>query len=850
MAILHLEGEPRSASPLNVYDAFEARLTAKNMGNTPLEDVVFRCMAQTADGKCLAQLPPGLSGVGAVTMPGAVLEYSPALPITQDMAMVALSAQCVNEFAQPGTITFTFQAQYTYRSDEGQVLPGVSNMVSFTVPIREEEKEGIALTGVTDLPPQPTSGDPANAKLTIQNIGQEDLTGLRLGVQQKTQLGFTSLQPLIDEGMQIFRAGETRTFDFNYTVSLEDAAAGLVGFKFIASAQRSTEQSMCYVSAWEFGGLLGVPETGDNGGRIQIGKHQDNAPHSGQNAFRLNDAIHYTIELNNTYGFPVTNIAVYDDMAGYSPVLLGTVDLESGQTKFISFTHPVMPQDVALQQVKNTAYAQVVVNDPTSGELLEDYTVWSNPVTTPVEDSGDAEGNAVRITKTATSTPKDPMGYREGETIEYDIVVYNGHQTKAEVNVWDWISSADAPDLVAQVTLAPGETQNYAHSHTVQPNDVAVGQVTNTAYTAVLLNADNEERISGYTVWAAPVTVPVLPSPGGEDNNTTIVNPPVTDAPVTEDPVIEPPVTDAPVTEDPVIEPPVTDVPVTEAPLIPPETVTPDVSPDHQPGSFCRRVLTGLGSSEARYELIFCDRHLSVALSARGMTGEQAKNLWTEAVNDCYQALAARYPGDTAVLIDTERTLFFDQLAAFQTVAAAREGEEKALTRAVEQLRSRCLELCYALHTAPDQRLDSALREGIPSISEKGDVPGKCLMEQEEAPFGSRIMYRVCREHLFIQNAMSRLRSAAASGRDAADAFRKSKSLWKNALMEAGNALYRDAAPEGKAAIADSLNLFHQWLNARQNVLLALYPQDEAAALEAVSFAVQNRVFVLEGMQR
>ncbi len=932
VAILQLEGETQYASPLPLYDSFKAHLTAKNMGEETVENVLFHGMAQSADGKCVAQMTLGASDGGTATTPGQALQCFPAFPVTSEMAAAALSAQCVNEFGEAGTLTFTFHASYTYRTEDGQAVPGVSNMLTYTVPIREEKTGGIDLSGMWDsqpYQPYPTAGDTVTVHLTIRNVGEEDLAGLRLEMQRMRQHSFIPEKILIDEPKdQVFHAGETRTYDFAYTVTPQDVEAGtILAFKFIASAENSAKQQI-YVSRWEMGQLLAgseTPDAADDGGAIVISKRIDGMPPNGQIGFRLNDAIHYTIELTNTYDSPVTNIAVYDDMTGYSPVMLGAVDLESGQTKTLSFTHPVTAQDVEMMSVMNTAYALVMVNDPTNGETLEEYTVRSNQVVARVEDIGAGEEEAVTIIKTVVGTPSDPNGYREGETIQYDIAVHNGHQTDVEVSVEDWISGTGAPVPVAQVTLTPGETRHYAFSYTVRPSDANVGQVVNNANAAVLMHADDETRMSGYTVWAAPVIVPVLPSNGDENIGITHVNPPVTEPPVTEPPVTEPPVTRPPVTEPPVTEPPVTEPPVTEppvteppvteppvtrppvkdppvteppvteppvteppvtrppvkeppvteppvteppvkdppvteppvteppvtqAPLVPPQVVAPDVTPDPQSGSFCRRVLTALESGEARYELIFCGEHLAVELSARGMTGKQAKNLWTDAVNEGYGALAAKYPGDTAALIDTERALFFNQLKAFQTVAAAREGEEKALTRAVEQLRNRCLDLCYALHTAPSQRLDSALRDGIPVISEMDDAPDKCLMESEETSFGSRVRYRVCREHIIIQSFLNQQRETAVSAGDAANAFRKSRALWKNALMKAANALYRDAAPEGKAAIADSMNLFHHWLDARQNVLLALYPQDEAAVMEVVSFTMQNRVFDLEGMRR
>ncbi len=822
--LVHLEGSMKSASPLALYDTFEAYLTATNLGNVSVEDVVIHGTAQSADGKCLAQLTWGASGDGSVTAPGEGLQCFPSFPVTPEMAVAALSAHGVNEFAEPGSVTFTFWAQYTRRDGGGWIMPGISNLVSFTVPIQGDTMGGIALTGLSSFNPLAQEGDPLDIHLVVENIGQEDLVGLRLDAQREGQIGFSFMQTLLDEPLDIIHPGETRPYDFHYTIAPQDADAGFVGFKFVASSE-SGVRPMMYVASFEYSQLLAPPETGDNGGTILIGKHQDNTPPSGQGAFRLNDAIHYDIELTNTYAFPVTNIAVYDDMAGYSsPVLIGTVDLESGETRHISFTHPVTPLDVAVQQVENTAYALVVVNDPESGETLEDFAVWSNTVLTPVEDAEeDGEGIAVTVTKTVAKASQDPKGYQEGETIQYDIVVHNGHQTDAEVNVWDHVLGDEAPELVGAVTLAPDETQGFTHTHTVSKEDVIDGSVTNEAYVGVLLYPDEEEKTTGYTAWAEPVTVPAIPSNGD-----------VTDPPITEPPVTPPPI-------DP---PPITEPPVTEVPPIPPET---GQQPEPGHGAFCRRVLTGYSGSETQYELILCDQHQAVKAAAQALDDQAARALWADAVGAMYDALAARYPGETAALIESERELFFEQLTPYEAMLTDAFGEKASAEIILNELQNRCLDLCCALHTAPDARLDSVRRADVPALPMKDRLPDRCARETAATDAGWRVAESLCREHLFIRSALDQQLKAAETPEERAKAFGAEKRLWQTVLMERANRLYQAADPENKAAVADSLNLFFRWLSARQRVLSALYPQDEAVAMEIISFAMRGRALELEG---
>ncbi len=827
--LIHLEGRMQSGAPLALNDAFEAYLTATNLGNVAVEDMTIHGTAQSADGKTLAQLTLGDGGSGLVTAPGEGLQAFPCFPITPEMNVAALSAHCVNEFAESGTVTFTFWAQYTRRYDDGWVLPGVSNLVSFTVPIAEDPMGGIFLTGLGNASPQAKEGDPVDIHLVMENIGKEDLVGFRLDAQREGIIGFSFMQTLVNEPLDIIHPGEKRPYDFHYTITAQDEDAGFYGFKFVASSE-SGVRPMMYVSSFEYSQLLLPMEAEDMGGAILIAKHQDNMPPNGQTAFHLNDAIHYTIELTNTYAFPVTNIAVYDDMAGYSPLLVGTVDLESGQTKFVSFTHPVTALDEASLKVENIARALVVVNDPQTGEMLEDSTVWSNTVVTPVEQANEEdEGIAVTVTKTVENQPKDPHGYQEGETILYDIAVHNGHSVDAEIELWDHVWGDEAPALVDAVTLSPGEKRTFSHQHIVTKDDVAGGCVTNEAFAGVILRySDDEEGLVGYTAWAEPVTVQAMQSGRGT---------------VTDPPVIDPPVTDAP---------PVTEPPVTETNLIPPETGSAEKQPgttptprQPQPGEadFCRRVLTGYGVSEKQYELVFCQQHLSVDSSARGLPFPEARAAWMLAVNDAYDALAIKYP-DAASLLATERTLFFDQLTRHEALLALAAEETWAEALILQLLRDRCLDLCYALHAAPQGRLDSVMQAGITALPFSNGLADGCTAEREGTPMGYRADETVCRDHISIPGELDQALKQAKEPQARAQAFRHARNLWQGALLQNANRLYPSLTAEGKAALADDLNQFLQWVQARQAQLSAIYPEDTAE--EMLADLIRARAVELE----
>ena len=66
--------------------------------------------------------------------------------------------------------------------------------------------------------------------------------------------------------------------------------------------------------------------------------------------------------------------------------------------------------------------------------------------------------------------------------------------------------------------------------------------------------------------------------------------------------------------------------------------------------------------------------------------------------------------------------------------------------------------------------------------------------------------------------------------------------------MKDANELYQGMSPENQASLSAGLNFFQGWLNARMNVLRALYPADPAAASEVLAETVHSRMLDLENL--
>ena len=475
--ILHLEGKMMSYPLLGLEDLFEADITATNAGNVNLEDIVIQLVVQSADGSVLLNSTYGSSGQGMVYGPGKGVQCFPKISISKQMLAAGLAAKCLNSSCEAKTLTFTFTGLYARRHSDSQIVPGVSNSVSFTVNLKGGTG-GISVHPDLSMPAQtPKAGEKLYVPLIIENVGKEDLVGLQLDVSKAAMNTFVYVATLINNPFDIIHPGETRPYTFEYTVTEEDVEKGNAGFLFTASSESSTS-TLLYVDSVEYNKALSKePEK-----KLLLTKSVTNTPPGGQTAFRLGNEIYYLITITNNTGEDLDTVRVYDDITGYaSPVLVSITSLKDGETRSIPFTHVVCPLDVAQLQVENQAYANYTLStDPMPP------TAYSNYVNTPVEETPE-EREIVVIEKKLNNASLDPKGYALGETIDYLITVTSQHKESVVVDVWDDVWGTEAPEMIASITLHPGETRSFSHSYQVREVDLPptpdlIGSVINEAY--------------------------------------------------------------------------------------------------------------------------------------------------------------------------------------------------------------------------------------------------------------------------------------------------------------------------------------------------------------------------------
>ncbi len=494
---------------------------------------------------------------------------------------------------------------------------------------------------------------------------------------------------------------------------------------------------------------------------------------------------------------------------------------------------------------------------------------------------------SLTVTKTETGTPPEGRtAYRIGDVIAYSITVSNSYGSAVTGTLYDQVGGYEETEI-GSAELSAGESLEAAYSHTVTPNDAMAGQVVNTAifrarfadpvaargdetefrsdpvYSPVeqCLSILKEEishslDLKGYVLGETVKFRITLCNCYGYQIDVVLWD----QVSSLKDPAELGSFTLAPgetrtveytydVRQEDVDNGFFDNIAYAEIPVnslfgtrenltvwsnevrI---TVIDRADPPGTP--VCRRVLTGCGSEGGVYECTFCEKHLEVEQRVRGLAGQEARAAWTGAVSSLYDDMAAKYPG-AAKLAESDRTLFFAQLDLYEKMLTSAYGAGIASEMVLDELRDRCIDLCYALHTAPEARTDSVLRD-VPELKASGAMPEKCIRTREKNSGGFTLTETLCTDHGYI----GYVPDAASPGEEDFDWMRR---LWEAALTGEA-AMFRSALPaSAKSAASDSLSAFLAWIDARGELLKALY-NDGAVVQEVLAFTVRGRTLDLE----
>ena len=543
------------------------------------------------------------------------------------------------------------------------------------------------------------------------------------------------------------------------------------GFTFVAAAYGAYSGKLCTaICTYDFSAEPETRSVLPEPPNVEVIKEVETEPPEGQDAFRVGDPVNYSITVRNNGEFKVAG-TVYD-IIEEKFVEVGSLDLESGAEYTFHFTYIIAEEDVKDGLVTDTGSFDGEIVDPTFIGEDRRVSVESAPVRILVEEIAEEEN--FTILKEEISESEDPNGYVLDETVKFRLTIHNGFRYPVTGTLWDKVSTLTNPTKIADFTINPGETLTFDYSYVVRQIDVDEQGFENVAYAEVLLFtllAGTEEY---NTIWSNRVWIDVID----------------------------------------------------KGPTPPPRTPTP------APVSMCRRVLTAYGSEGGIYECTFCDTHLAVEKKVRGMGAAEAKGTWTAAVNGLYGDMAAKYP-DAAQLAEKDRSLFFAQLDLYEKMLTDAYGADIAGEMILDELRDRCIDLCYALHTVPQARRDS-VRGRTPTLKTSGTMPAECVRTRRKMSSGFTLTETLCVDHSYI----GYIPDAASPVEEDFSWIRR---LWEAALTTETASLRGSTPVKAKEAVSAFLN----WTAARGELLSALY-NDGAVVQEVLVFTVRGRTLDLE----
>ena len=687
------------------------------------------------------------------------------------------------------------------------------------------------------------------------------------------------------------KAGESATGTFTYTVTKEDVLAGKFRLGFIGRGTigGKVASNPCLFMHFASAG------TGGKGGwtppseeALTITKKVDNEP-ANKLFFVKGETVKFKIEVKNKTGNPVEDVIITDALLGSGwKKTVGT--LAGGDSKTFDAEYTVSSDNANKGEVVNTAVVS----------YTQDGKAKTSKATAKAK--AGINTNGLYIFKTSTNLPKNGLFFVPGETVEFDIQVINPTTDKTFKNleVFDWLYSKTKA-YKKESQLKPGKSVTYTFKTKVTEYQGKTGKLTNHV---VVRCKDPKKKTALYqsndcTVPCGLegqdgviVTKKVISTPDngnyyqeGEEirflievtNNTIkdIIEMDIRDSLadmdsngyrtvqtgetlkagetytihfsyyVTEDDVANTQVTNVAsaywsVNKDEYTETYSEPVSVPTA-----QTVTVRKAEiKNIPGTACTPSLTAVGEGVAQRDLTECADHTETAQEAEKLIAdgayENASQLWDGDINNLYAEWEKGSEGETRRTAENEQAAFEHQITALEASLALVCKGKDAQAIAAEERMEKCIELCYELHTAPEDRPDSA--GGTHTELKKGKTSAKCVRKvnyTEDGPV--HLEDDQCESHALTTQLTQALLEAAETDDDREFAWLRAQSNWLLELDTMYDTWYLSAKPEQKALIAADRMAFDELINARRESLAYMYPDDPATAAEVLANMIMHR---------
>ena len=601
------------------------------------------------------------------------------------------------------------------------------------------------------------------------------------------------------------------------------------------------------------------------------------------------ETIHFRVSIANPAAVAVKNVIATDSMF---PDLAGNIGtLGKGEKKEFLLDYKVTAEDVSKGTVKN--------------EAVVSYTGPDKKLKTAVASVDAAVGSStsgLAVIKVPTSKPKNKLFYTPGETVDFNILVFNPtKRTMTGLKVFDWLYSKTIP-IGTEASLAPGKLATFTFQTKVKDSQAQFGKVINVVRVRYLdpekmrLRSTSAERSvpAGFPDQeGVSVVKTVISSPKnghyyqeGEEvrylievhNNT--VQEIVFDVrdslakldeygyrTIASGEKLKPAETFSIhfahiVTAADVKNTRVKNVAsaawatkrheylTISEPVYVPTAGRQRVRRPEPPaveGTACEPVLTALGDGTENLQLRECETHAEIAEQGRLLTVihayDEAVSTWNAEISRLYASWIGKSDAEGALVAEDEQAAFRHQMEAFSSSLALVTDEQKAATTLSEEYLAKCVELCYELHRAPEKRPDSldAAHTSLPAATPAEECERTATYGEASADF----LCTSCETHAETGELVLEILAEASDDEDKALAWMRAQTLRLTDLNEMYDVWYLSAPEEQRSVIAADRMSFDELIAARRTSLADLYPDDAATAEETLYHLIDRRTAII-----
>ena len=639
------------------------------------------------------------------------------------------------------------------------------------------------------LPEGYQAGEQIVYDIQVENAGGVDVSG---AVLTDGKLGLSETLPVIPHGTWLSKTGV-------YTVTEEDVNAGVVvnvaaiEWTDPDSGEEKKDNVQCQVDTTGSTGLL-------------LKKRIESSPANGE-FYAEGEEIIFSVTAENNTKTVLYQITVTDPLAeGGSQVLMEITELQPGDKKSETFRYTVTGADVDIGYVTNTATAEygddmgiwhfVTSNTVTAetGRVIrfdhinqhkDDNTTTVTPPYPPVF----GIRSDIEITKAQDNQPANNSYYTEGETIRYAITVRNTGEVPVDMFLYDSLETKNSGMIGMVNGLAPDASQTVYYEYEVTSADVDATCVVNYA-----LAKWHPQNLWAETVYVSNKVISPTgsrPVPGGH------------------------------------------------------------FRPSGK-GDSCYRELISVDGFGASYKLHLCAEHAAVEAAARKQAEDPAAGwqeaavTWREAVDKEYAEYLEAAAGTARATVLNEQLAYFLWLDSYgKQLALLYPDDPDTVARIIaEDLRDRCVDLCYGKHNAPKAPLDSLTRAHATEGTEASANCGRIETNRS----GNEIRYELALDavHAAVEKDVLQLVHGARGGAAVTKAWKRSQQLWQIALDREVNALYKAAGTEERQVIAMARRSLDQ-LAAARTALLELVYGDSVIVSEKIEYLYKTYAMMLCG---